>query len=404
MQKLLFIAHGHPEFSKGGGEIAAWNIFRNFFDEGMDALFLARSEDASHPGSAFSLRENNQIFYHSTLHNPFDLTNRSALSVHRELKKLVAQFQPDVIHIHHYYGIGIEVFRTLRTAAPKARIIFTIHEYWAICMHYGTMVKTDSMKLCSKSSPLDCHRCFTQYSPGDFFLRQQFVLDQFSYVDHFISPSHFLKQRYAEWGLAEEKISVIENPMRPIQKQPPRKLLKDEKRSRFAFFGQLSPFKGLDVLLSAILTMPKAQRKLVRLDIHGANLEVQADEYKKKIASLLKKCGDNVRLHGSYEAEQLPTLMAACDWVVMPSVWWENSPVVIQEAASAGRPILGSDIGGIKEKIHEKLGFTFPPKNPTALADAMLEAMNVEVFDHWQKSLQTDNNTYDLIKKVYLDA
>jgi glycosyltransferase involved in cell wall biosynthesis len=45
--------------------------------------------------------------------------------------------------------------------------------------------------------------------------------------------------------------------------------------------------------------------------------------------------------------------MSRCDWVVIPSIWWENSPVVIQEAALAGRPVLCSRIGGMAEKVQD---------------------------------------------------
>ena len=43
--------------------------------------------------------------------------------------------------------------------------------------------------------------------------------------------------------------------------------------------------------------------------------------------------------------------MASVDWVVVPSIWWENSPLVIQEAFGYGRPVICSDIGGMAEKV-----------------------------------------------------
>jgi glycosyltransferase involved in cell wall biosynthesis len=45
--------------------------------------------------------------------------------------------------------------------------------------------------------------------------------------------------------------------------------------------------------------------------------------------------------------------MAGVDWVVVPSIWWENSPMVIQEAFVCGRPLVVSDIGGMKEKVRD---------------------------------------------------
>jgi len=57
--------------------------------------------------------------------------------------------------------------------------------------------------------------------------------------------------------------------------------------------------------------------------------------------------------------------MAAVDWVVVPSIWWENSPLVIQEAFAHGRPVICSDIGGMAEKVaHEKNGLHFRANDP----------------------------------------
>ena len=42
---------------------------------------------------------------------------------------------------------------------------------------------------------------------------------------------------------------------------------------------------------------------------------------------------------------------AVANYVVVPSIWWENSPVVIQEAYAARRPVICSGIGGMAEKV-----------------------------------------------------
>lgn len=401
MKKILFIAHGHPDISKGGAEIAAWNLFEKCKEEGIEALFIARDAATPHTGSAFSIRAKNEIILHSAIDDWFSLTNKNAVHVFGDLKKLVRQFKPDVIHVHHYSHIGMEMFPTLRQAAPEARILLTLHEYMAICLHNGTMVKFETNKLCYKSSPSDCNRCFPGHSPGDFFLRKQFIMDQFSYVDHFISPSEFLKSRYIDWGIPENKISVIENYLPNINRREPRTLAEGEKRTRFAYFGQITPFKGLDVLLSAILLIPKPIRRTLSLEIHGANINAQSDEYQANIRSLLKKCDGIVTMRGAYESHQLPDLMAQNDWIVMPSIWWENSPVVIQEAIAVGRPLIVADIGGMKEKVEGKAGLTFSAKSAASLAGMMQEAVCEEVFDFWVGALSCEVELFGRFEEVY---
>ena len=71
--------------------------------------------------------------------------------------------------------------------------------------------------------------------------------------------------------------------------------------------------------------------------------------------------------------------MAAVDWVVVPSIWWENSPLVIQEAFVHGRPVICSDIGGMAEKVdHGINGLHFGVGEPDAIARAMVTATDTE--------------------------
>jgi glycosyltransferase involved in cell wall biosynthesis len=72
---------------------------------------------------------------------------------------------------------------------------------------------------------------------------------------------------------------------------------------------------------------------------------------------------------GGYRGEDVIDLMSACDWIVVPSIWWENSPVVIQEARLAARPLIVSNIGGMAEKVDTRIDHLFPARSPGALAD-----------------------------------
>jgi len=323
------------------------------------------------------------------LKNWFICSTNQLKPLFNDLSDLLQQFSPDIIHIHHYAHIGIELFPAVRRAVPSAKIIFTLHEFMAICMHNGQMVKKDTLKLCNKAVPSDCHQCFPSHSPGDFFLRKSYLMDQFSYVDAFISPSEFLAQRYMDWGLPKADIHVIENVLPVLDKKQPRPLEHKGKRTKLAFFGQINPYKGLDVLLKAITLLPEDVREKAHLDIHGAKLDIQATDFKEKITTLLDDVAEYVDLRGSYEPEQLPNRMAECDWVVIPSIWWENSPVVIQEAINIGRPLLGSNIGGMKEKIEGIAGITFEARSATSLAAAIVKAIDVLVFDYWYEKLNS---------------
>src|SRR5437762_279112 len=114
--------------------------------------------------------------------------------------------------------------------------------------------------------------------------------------------------------------------------------------------GQMVRYKGVHVLLEAMQLLAKDEVD-VSLTIHGANLELEAAEYQKRLMELLDALHGRVRVVGRYERSELPALMSAVDWVVMPSIWWENSPLVIQEAFQNRKPVICSDIGGMAEKV-----------------------------------------------------
>lgn len=394
MKKVVFISHGHPELSKGGAEVASWNLYQLLKSQGYDCLYIARNEGASHGGSTFSKR-NEEVLFHTGMTDWFNLSSSHLKPLFTDLGALLKQFNPDIVHMHHFAHMGIEIFPAIRAALPNAKIIFTIHEFMLMCMQNGQMVKRETLKLCEKATPTNCHQCFPSHSPGDFLLRNSYIKDQLSYVDEFVSPSRFLAQRFLDWGLPADKMHVIENVLPTPSPVPPREIREGEKRTRFAFFGQVNPYKGIDILLQAIALLPDAIRAQVTFDIHGANLDMQTSDFKDKVEGLLNAVRGNVELRGPYEPEQLKSRIGECDWVVIPSIWWENSPVVIQEAINFGRPLIGSNIGGMKEKIENKAGLTFEARSASALAQTITKAIEPDVFDYWHGKLNSDQHAKD---------
>jgi len=90
------------------------------------------------------------------------------------------------------------------------------------------------------------------------------------------------------------------------------------------------------------------------------------------ILRLLEATRGRVNFVGEYRHEDLPALMEKVDWVVVPSIWWENSPLVIQEAFMYGRPVICSDIGGMAEKVRDGVdGLHFRAGDPESLAEAI---------------------------------
>ena len=386
-QTILIVAHGHPEASAGGGESAAYAAFKELARRPeIDAYFLARAEAASgHGGTPFSVHNgSHEIVWHSEMADYFLFSQPNKHIVWSAFRDFLRNLQPDVVHFHHYLHLGIELLREVKRVNPDTRLVVTLHDYWALCHNNGQMVKTGSFELCNRSHPDACHRCFPQYAPTDFFLRELFVKSYFELVDLFISPSEFLRQRYIGWGLPEDRIVMLENGQEPIEPPPQRELRRHDRRARFGFFGQVNPYKGVHILLDAVEKLPLKTRRRFRLDLHGANLENQEEEFAQGIHEQLEACGGAVRFFGPYRPEELHGLMARIDWVIVPSTWWENSPLVIQEAFKFRRPVICSDIGGMAEKVTPGVnGLHFRAGNALDLADRIEEA--VETPGLWEQ-------------------
>jgi glycosyltransferase involved in cell wall biosynthesis len=106
----------------------------------------------------------------------------------------------------------------------------------------------------------------------------------------------------------------------------------------------------------------------LRIDIHG-DYSGQPPELRAAFERRLESIPANLRYCGPYENARVHELMRSAHAVLVPSVWWENSPLVIQEALLNRRPVICSDIGGMAEKVRDGLdGFHVRAGSAHALA------------------------------------
>ncbi len=377
-KKILIVAHGHPEHQSGGGEIAAHNLHKKLLEaEGYESAFFARhnKRELQHPGVPFSSNgKPGEILFYSTMPDWFRFSQPDKAKVWRDFEEVLNAYKPDLVHFHHYLHLGLEFFRQVKNHNSETPIVLTLHEYCGICHNHGQMVKVGSNALCSEASAEQCSSCFPEHSAQDFFLREQFIKSHFALVDQFISPSQFLADRYINWGLPESRFRVVENML--VDSHSDKPLLTKSKshtpgtdKIRLGFFGQINSFKGVDLLIKSLEHLAPEILDQVQLDINGSGLEKQPAKLRKKINRGVKKFDGIVHLRGAYRQAELDGLMAKTDWVVMPSIWWENSPVVILEARKNGVPVLCSDIGGMAEKIeHGRTGLHFMARRAESLA------------------------------------
>ncbi len=395
MPKVLYVCHNHPSVRSGGAEIYAYELFEAMRDIGeFEPTFVAKSgppfsDDGPHDGTRFGLVESDpREYFFYTRRDEFDpvtgTSRRKGLYID-DWRRFLELQRPDVVHFQHTLFLGFDILRMTRRALPHAAIVYTLQEYMPICHQNGKMVRTERAgspqgELCDHASPMRCHQCFPEISAQTFLLRERFIKAALEHVDLFIAPSEVLRRRFIDWGIAEEKIRYEDYGR--LQPQTPPDPADAGRRRRLGFFGQITPFKGVGVLLEAMRILGE-RGTAVELMLHGGNLEFTSEQFQDSIAKLLDETSANVRFAGTYAHSQLPELISDVDWVVVPSTWWENSPLVIGEALIGGRPVICSGIGGMAEKVRDGIdGLHFRVGDPRSLAEVIEGAVSApELWD-----------------------
>jgi glycosyltransferase involved in cell wall biosynthesis len=382
-RRILVVAHNHPALHPGGTEIFAHDLAQAYREQGCEVLFLGATNAMHrqpHPGTALQSIGDDAVLW-SAHYDRFHMSQIDHYGTLQDLATLLEEFRPDVIHVHHLVLIGAEFLTLARRLLPQAAIVMTLHDYYPICHHDGLMVRPGDRQRCNGSSPSACHGCFPEIASDRFLLRERFLKTHLAAVDRFVAPSRFLRQRYIDWGLAGERIEVIAN-ARPAQGAAPHRPGQG-RRTSFGYFGNLNPWKGVLPLLQAAQLLRAAGETEFSLRIHGG-APFQSEAFTTALDTALAGSEGVVTSCGPYGRDEVPALMAEVDWVVMPSIWWENAPLVIQEAFQHRRPPIVSAIGGMAEMVRDEIdGLHVRPGDPAALARTLRRAM--EEAGLWQR-------------------
>jgi glycosyltransferase involved in cell wall biosynthesis len=183
-------------------------------------------------------------------------------------------------------------------------------------------------------------------------------------VDVALAPTRFVAERAREIGVPEARLRVsrygaVAEKTRSRQAGP---------RRRIGYVGTLAPHKGVDVLVAAFRRLSDPG---LRLDVHGSRSV--SPSYADALMALAG--GDpRIRFHGGFEEGRQGAVLGGLDLVVVPSIWWENSPLTVLEALAAGVPVVASRIGGLPELIDDGVtGVLVAPRDVGALQQALAD-------------------------------
>jgi glycosyltransferase involved in cell wall biosynthesis len=395
LPKIAIVSHGHPSVSKGGAEISAYALYQGLRSLGANAIFIAACGEADRARLAFSEASEFALYYDPARYDHF--FHLAPPSLERELVSLLAEQQVRIVNFHHFLHFGVNTLRAVR-ALPHLQCYYSMHEYLAICHHHGQMVTRPGQVLCPESSTESCTACYPEFRRTQFVLRKRLIQEVLRSFDGCIAPSRFLKTRYVEWGLPAERISVIDNGLLEVPAAP--RAPRSEGQWTFGYFGQINPFKGVDLLLdaAALLAADAATARTLQIRIHG-NLMGLGETFLERFEKARREI-PLLKYSGAYLGNSVYRLMSECDYVIVPSKWWENSPVVIREAFAVGTPVICSGLGGLAEKVSDQVsGLHFKVGDALDLVRVMKSAATLEVLERLRAGIPPVHGAADMARE-----
>lgn len=303
---------------------------------------------------------------------------------------LLREVQPEVVHFFHLRYLGANLLEIARAAGCGVAV--HLMDFWYMCPRI-TLLKADGSLCDGPESPTaDCLRCahgglFDDFAAaggpaaetwpeyragllrhtdrlGDRLMaaahRSRALSESWQHAHRIFAPSRFLAEVFRANGFPDASLQTISYGIDPkrlagLAPQPSDQL-------RIGFMGTIAAHKGVHVLLEAFLGLDAAQASLA---IHGRLTDFP--EYAQDLQQ--KAAGDpRVQFCGPFEADELGATLSRIDVLVVPSLWYENTPFVVIEALAAGVPVLSSDLGGMTESFAGgKGGRGFPAGDAAAL-------------------------------------
>lgn len=341
----------------GGAESYFINLCNILVKYGVEVVSLSSSEKHA------------EVSWKSYQVEPYPLEYKSGLSRlwNPKAAKLTAEIikkeKPDLMHAHNVFSrLSPSV---LNTASRNIPVVLTVHDYRFNCPKSKL---NESLEPCPYTVKFGfgCLKrgCVTPQMLLYQTIRNRICEKAFRKTNTLIAPSMFMKKMLEEniGGNVAYIHHGIDVRNFEYTKPPQNKTI--------LFLGRLVLDKGLEYLIKA---MPEVNRKLsgVRLVVAGDGPE------KEKLTRLAKELNlENVEFLGRIPNENIKTIYPKSDIVCIPSIWQDNSPMVVYEAMASGRPIIASRVGGIPDFIGDGVdGYTLPPKDADALANKIVEVL-----------------------------
>jgi glycosyltransferase involved in cell wall biosynthesis len=369
--RVLLVSNFLPPQVVGGAELMAWEQLLGLARRGHNVCALAGEwQDLDLPAMPLAAKSPNvvRVAMSSKRRRPARDTGPHR-QFEQAFERLLTTLQPEIVHFQNMSGLPLRLPRMARKRG--AILVATLHDKWTFCPK-STLLRSD-LSECEGSKSIACIRCLGKSSAFvtrqlQIAVRNRRIHSEFSTFDWLFAPSRHQFDSHVRAGYQPSRCRLLPygidlgrfNGARPPSPNPPGPL-------RLAYFGNMRPHKGARVLLDALALVPRERASLVMYGQIDSAERQQLDEWLAE-----SELAGRVEHLGPLSPTEVPNAMAACDVVVVPSIWPETSSITGMEAMAAHRPVIASRIGGIPELIDDaRNGFLVPPREPGPLADTI---------------------------------
>jgi len=320
------------------------------------------------------------------------------------MKKAIARFAPDVVHVHNTFPL---LSPSVFWAADRAGVpvVQTLHNYRLTCANALLLRDEQPCQECVGHFPWAGlrHRCFG----GSFFrtaavtsmnVAHRWLGTYRSKVHGFIVLTEFSKEILTRAGLPRERIYVKPNFNASLVK------LDSPRVRRFVFAGIIARFKGVHLLLEAWTGLATGGQQLLMAGDGPDRVELE-----RRFAAQA-----NIVWCGHQPREKVLDLIAASRWLVLPSLAYENFPMSVLEALSAGTPVIVPRHGAFAAMASDGVeGLMFTGGDAASLSRALRAAMDADesVWRQWSENARhkhlseyTARSNYAQLMFVYQEA
>ncbi len=369
--RILITLHDFLPFSRAGTELYAYYLAQQLQSSGIEVeLFFAEPAPTRHVEQRMYEGLSCTVVRKpvKTFENLFEERDPW---VDQVFVKCLERLQPDVVHINHLLHLSTSIPKIAKQYG--ALVVLTMHDYWLSCPRLTLLDSGE--RLCESTTTMKCTRCCRElyaryriyrsragvrgvmdatksaaktaywalfergWAYRQMRSREHGMTSLREYVDAWIAPSQFLRDIVAKWGVPRDSVLVIPYGLRKkgfshVHGRG------SNRRLQFGYVGTISRPKGVHILLEAFRGLA------------GGDLLI----YGRRVPGFYSNYGDvlaqgNVHIQGVITDEEKADAYAGMDALIVPSIWFENAPLTIQEAFSAGVPVICSDIGGMKELV-----------------------------------------------------